>query len=78
MRKHDISSEGIKVEKPGRVSGEYLGVKLGTDWLGVPKEGYGFSNDAEATIIAPRFSIAGLSVLGNELISAGCYGIIWP
>ena len=30
--------------------------KLDTNWLGLPKEGYGFSSDAKATFSAPSFS----------------------
>jgi uncharacterized protein (DUF2141 family) len=32
--------------------------KLDTKWLGIPMEGYGFSNDAKAFLSAPSFSAA--------------------
>jgi uncharacterized protein (DUF2141 family) len=32
--------------------------KLDTNWLGIPKEGYGFSNDARGVLGAPSFSAA--------------------
>lgn len=31
---------------------------LNTNWLGIPKEGYGFSSDAEVSMSAPSFSDA--------------------
>ncbi len=35
---------------------ENMNGKIDTNWLGVPKEGYGFSNDAKAASGAPSFS----------------------
>ncbi len=32
--------------------------KLATNWIGIPREGVGFSNDAMAHLTYPRFSIA--------------------
>lgn len=32
--------------------------RLGRNWIGVPREGIGFSNDAMAHLTYPRFSIA--------------------
>jgi uncharacterized protein (DUF2141 family) len=32
--------------------------KLDTNWLGIPTEGYGFSNDTKAAGSAPAFSAA--------------------
>jgi uncharacterized protein (DUF2141 family) len=32
--------------------------KLGRNWLGLPREGVGFSNDAMAHLTYPRFSVA--------------------
>jgi uncharacterized protein (DUF2141 family) len=37
---------------------ENMNGKLDTNWLGVPTEGYGFSNDAKALLSAPSFSAA--------------------
>ncbi len=33
--------------------------KLGRNWMGIPREGIGFSNDAMAHLTYPRFSVAG-------------------
>ena len=41
--------------------------KLDTNWLGVPTEGYGFSNDAKGVIGAPSFSAASFSYDGRNL-----------
>ena len=41
--------------------------KLATDWMGLPKEGYGFSNDAKATLGAPAFEAASFSYNGQSL-----------
>ena len=35
--------------------------KLNTNWLGIPKEGYGFSNNARNTFSAPSFKQAAFS-----------------
>jgi uncharacterized protein (DUF2141 family) len=41
--------------------------KLATDWIGKPKEGYGFSNDAKGTLGAPSFEAASFSYNGERL-----------
>ncbi|RRQ24240.1 DUF2141 domain-containing protein [Guyparkeria sp. SCN-R1] len=41
--------------------------KLATNWLGVPKEGYGFSNDASASMGAPGFDAAAFDYDGQNL-----------
>jgi uncharacterized protein (DUF2141 family) len=41
--------------------------KLDTNWLGIPKEGYGFSNDAKALLSAPSFSAASFPYEGGDL-----------
>jgi uncharacterized protein (DUF2141 family) len=41
--------------------------KLDTNWLGVPKEGYAFSNDVKAVRGAPSFSDASFPYDGQEL-----------
>ena len=46
---------------------ENMDGKLGTNWLGVPKEGYGFSNDAKAFLGAPSFSAASFPYDGRNL-----------
>lgn len=46
---------------------ENLNGKLDTNWLGVPKEGYGFSSDAKASLSAPSFEAASFSYDGQNL-----------
>ena len=46
---------------------ENLDGKLGTNWLGIPREGYGFSNDASATFGAPGFDAASFEYDGQGL-----------
>lgn len=46
---------------------ENMNGKLDTNWLGVPKEGYGFSNDAKVAFRAPLFSDASFVFDGNIL-----------
>jgi uncharacterized protein (DUF2141 family) len=41
--------------------------KLGTNALGIPSEGYGFSNDAKAWLSAPSFEAARFSYDGRDL-----------
>lgn len=41
--------------------------KLETNWLGIPKEGYGFSSGAEVSLSAPSFSDAEFSYDGGYL-----------
>ena len=48
---------------PGRyalavIHDENMNGKLDANWLGVPKEGYGFSNDAKGLMGAPSFDAA--------------------
>jgi len=46
---------------------ENMNGELDTDWLGVPTEGYGFSNDAKALLGAPAFSAASFPYDGQNL-----------
>ena len=46
---------------------ENMNGKLDTDWLGIPTEGYGFSNDATAVLGAPSFSAASFPYDGRTL-----------
>ncbi len=46
---------------------ENMNGKIDTNWLGVPKEGYGFSNDAKAALRAPSFSDASFVYDGKTL-----------
>jgi uncharacterized protein (DUF2141 family) len=46
---------------------ENMNGKLDTNWLGVPREGYGFSRDAKATFAAPSFSDASFEYNGETL-----------
>jgi uncharacterized protein (DUF2141 family) len=41
--------------------------ELDTNWLGLPKEGYGFSNDAKTLLGAPSFSAASFPYDGQNL-----------
>ena len=49
------------------VHDENMNGKLDTNWLGVPKEGYGFSNNAKAVLSAPSFSAATFIYDGETL-----------
>ena len=49
------------------VHDENMNGKLDTNWLGIPKEGYGFSNDAKALLTAPSFSAASFQYDGGTL-----------
>lgn len=46
---------------------ENMDGKLGTNWLGIPNEGYGFSSGAEASWGAPSFDSASFSYDGQSL-----------
>ena len=46
---------------------ENMDGKLDTNWLGIPTEGYGFSNDAKATLGPPSFSAASFRYNGEDM-----------
>jgi len=46
---------------------ENMNGKLDANWLGIPTEGYGFSNDAKAVVGAPSFSAASFPYDGQNL-----------
>lgn len=46
---------------------ENMNGKLDTNWLGIPKEGYGFSNDVKARGSAPSFDAAGFRYEGQTM-----------
>ena len=46
---------------------ENMNGELDTNWLGIPSEGYGFSNDAKALLGAPSFSAASFPYDGQDL-----------
>jgi len=46
---------------------ENMNGRLDTNWLGMPTEGYGFSNDAKAMLGPPSFSDAGFLSDGGTL-----------
>ena len=46
---------------------ENMNGKLDTNWLGIPKEGYGFSNDVKPLLGAPPFSAASFPYDGKTL-----------
>jgi len=49
------------------VHDENMNGKLDTNWLGIPTEGYGFSNDVTALLGAPSFSAASFRYNGQNL-----------
>ena len=49
------------------VHDENMNGKLDTNWLGVPTEGYGFSNDAKTLIGAPSHSAASFPYDGQNI-----------
>ncbi|OIQ84442.1 hypothetical protein GALL_337520 [mine drainage metagenome] len=49
------------------VHDENMNGKLDTNWLGVPTEGYGFSNDAIVLLDTPSFSAASFWYNGQNL-----------
>jgi uncharacterized protein (DUF2141 family) len=51
----------------GVVHDENMNGKLDTKWLGIPREGYGFSNNAKAFLSAPSFSAASFRYDGQDL-----------
>jgi uncharacterized protein (DUF2141 family) len=46
---------------------ENMNGKLDTNWMGIPTEGYGFSNDATALLGAPSFSAASFLYDGRNI-----------
>jgi uncharacterized protein (DUF2141 family) len=46
---------------------ENMNGKLDTNWLGIPKEGFGFSNQAKALLSAPSFSAASFQYDGQNI-----------
>jgi uncharacterized protein (DUF2141 family) len=49
------------------VHDENMNGKLDTNWLGMPTEGYGFSNNAKARLRAPAFSEASFKYDGRSV-----------
>ena len=49
------------------VHDENMNGKLDTKWMGIPTEGYGFSNDAKALLGAPSFSAASFLYDGQNI-----------
>ena len=49
------------------VHDENMNGKLDVNWMKIPKEGYGFSNDAKALLGAPSFSAASFAYDGQNL-----------
>lgn len=71
IRGKDASFEFSDI-KPGKyaiavIHDENHNGELDTNWLGVPKEGYGFSSGAEVTLSAPSFSDAEFLYNGGDL-----------
>jgi uncharacterized protein (DUF2141 family) len=55
---------------------ENANLKFDTTFIGLPAEGYGFSNDAQATLSAPAFAEAAF-VLGREGAEASFHIVYW-
>jgi len=49
------------------VHDENMNAKLDTNWLGIPTEGYGFSNDAKGVLGPPSYSAASFPYDGQNL-----------
>lgn len=49
------------------VHDENMNGKLDTNWLGIPTEGYGFSNDPKSLLGAPSFAAASFAYDGRTL-----------
>jgi uncharacterized protein (DUF2141 family) len=49
------------------VHDENMNSKLDNNWLGIPTEGYGFSNNAKAMFSAPSFSAASFPYDGQDM-----------
>jgi len=49
------------------VHDENMNGKLDSNFIGIPKEGYGFSNDAKASMGAPSFSAASFKYDGQNI-----------
>jgi len=49
------------------VHDENMNGKLDTNWVGIPTEGYGFSNNAKAVLSAPSFSEASFTYDGQNV-----------
>jgi uncharacterized protein (DUF2141 family) len=49
------------------VHDENMNGKLDTNWVGVPKEGFGFSNKAKALLSAPSFSASSFQYDGRNI-----------
>lgn len=46
---------------------ENMNGRVDSNWIGIPKEGYGFSNDARSSLSAPSFKDAGFVYDGGTL-----------
>jgi uncharacterized protein (DUF2141 family) len=51
----------------GVIHDENMNGKLDTNWMGIPTEGYGFSNDAKAMLGPPSFSAASFTYEGRDM-----------
>lgn len=49
------------------VHDENMNGKLDADWIGIPTEGYGFSNNASVSLGAPSFSAASFEYDGRSI-----------
>ncbi|MBW6515150.1 MAG: DUF2141 domain-containing protein [Candidatus Cloacimonetes bacterium] len=49
---------------------ENMNEKLDTNWLGIPKEGFGFSNDPKMTFGPPSFEKTLFELNGSEVLTS--------
>jgi uncharacterized protein (DUF2141 family) len=61
--------------EPGKYSFRYfhdenMNEKLDTNWLGIPKEGFGFSNDPKITFGPPSFEKTLFELEGSEVMTS--------
>ncbi|MBW6458399.1 MAG: DUF2141 domain-containing protein [FCB group bacterium] len=65
----------IKDLKPGKYTFKYFhdennNKELDTNWLGIPKEGFGFSNDPGLTLGPPSFEKTVFELKGSSVIKS--------
>ncbi len=51
--------------------------KMDFNFIGLPKKGYGFSNDAKATLSPPSFKAASFNYSGDDLLTVTILAVYW-
>ena len=51
--------------------------KMDFNFIGLPKKGYGFSNDAKSTLSPPSFKAASFNYDGAELLTVTIHTVYW-